>query len=116
MGVYSVVIPNDDTKRYITAVQQSTSSGGNPGCVTTKTYSYSTRYAKNATVNLALPYGTWKIYTGNTAGAATNLMTSGVTAIDGVVIPVGIGGVQTGVLGESKVSGNVLTLDPRQAL
>jgi hypothetical protein len=116
MGVYSVVIPNSNSNRYVTAIQQTTGGSGNPGCGTTKTYSYSTQYSKNATVNLALPYGTWKIYTGNAAGAATTLMTSGVTPIDGVVIPVGTGGVQTGVLGASTFAGNVLTLDPRQAL
>ncbi len=116
MGVFQVVIPNSNSNRYVTAVQQTTSGNGNPGCATTKNYSYSTQYSKNATVTLALPYGVWKLYTGSSAGSATNLVTSGVTVVDGVVIPTGIGGVQTGVLGASTFAGGVLTLDPRQAL
>jgi hypothetical protein len=114
MGVFQIVIPNDNLKRYVTAVQQSTAADGNPGCATTKTYSYSTRYSKQATVTLALPYGTWKLYTGATAGATTYDVTSGVTVVDGVVIPTGTGGVQTGVLGASTFTGGILTLDPRQ--
>lgn len=116
MGVVNVQIPNDNSRRYVTAVQQvSTASAGNPGCATAKTYTFSTQFARNSTVPLALPYGTWKIYNGNAVGATTNLMSSGVTPVDGVVSVDTSGVLVKGILGASAFAATILTLDPRQA-
>ena len=117
MGVANVTIPNDNNRRYITAVQQvTTASSGNPGCVTAKTYTFSTQFTKNTTVPIALPYGSYKIYTGNAVGATSSgyLMSSGVTPLDGVVSLDTNGALVKGILGNSKFASTILTFDPRQ--
>jgi type II secretory pathway pseudopilin PulG len=115
MGVVTIKIPDSNSKRYVTAVQQVTAAAdGDPGCATATKYSYSTRFAKNSTVPIALPYGSWKLYTGDDAGDTTYLVTSGVTVIDGVVSVTTSGDLETGILGNSKFVSSVLTLDPRK--
>ncbi|MEO8262889.1 MAG: hypothetical protein ABI566_10005 [Pseudolysinimonas sp.] len=116
MGVVNVKIPNSNS--YITAVMQTgAASAGNPGCATGKTYTFSTRYTKNTTVPIALPYGTFLIYTGGSVGSKSTVGTSAtLTVIDGVVslVPV-TGALMTGVLGNGNVAPttNIVTLDPR---
>ena len=71
---------------------------------------------KNTTVPIALPYGTWKIYTGTTLGAKTTLRTgTTVTVLDGVVsVDPGTGAIIPGVLGASAIdAAGIVTLDPR---
>ena len=116
MGVVNVAIPNDNNRRYVTAVQQvTTASSGNPGCVTAKTYTFSTQFTKSTTVPIALPYGSYKIYTGSFGStSSSNLMSSGVTPIDGVVSVDTSGTLIKGILGNSKFVSTILTLDPRQ--
>ncbi len=117
MGVVNVQIPNDNNRRYVTAVQQvTTASNGDPGCATAKNYTFTTRYARNAIVSIALPYGSWKIYTGGSVGATSGstLMSSGITPLDGVVKLDTSGALVTGILGNSKFVSTVLTLDPRE--
>ncbi|MCU1417010.1 MAG: prepilin-type N-terminal cleavage/methylation protein [Schumannella sp.] len=114
MGVLNVKIPNTDS--YISAVQQTgAASAGNPGCVTGKTYTFSTKYVKNTTVPIALPYGKWKIYTGASVGALTTQnLTPTLTVLDGVVSVVPTTGVlNTGILGNGNVTSDIVTLDPR---
>lgn len=115
MGVLQVKIPNDDTKRYVTAVQQTTSGNGNPGCATTKSYTFP-RFSKNSTATIALPYGTWVLYYGNTSGATTTAVTGAgvVTVIGSVIQDDGSGTLLTDIVGNSTVSGSTVTLDPRQ--
>lgn len=116
MGVVTVKIPSG-SDQYITAVQQATSAAnGNPGCATTKNYTFATRYTKNTTQTIALPYGTWKIYTSTTAGQLTNPVNGGnLGVLDGVVtINPTTGALITGILGAIGVTGgDTVTLDPR---
>jgi type II secretory pathway pseudopilin PulG len=115
MGVFTFDIPDSNSKRYVTAVQQeTTASSGNPGCADGTTYSWSTRFARDSRVTLALPYGSWIFYTGNTAGAKTYSVSSGVAPVDGVVKLDASGDLVKGILGNSKFTSGVLTLDPRQ--
>lgn len=116
MGVVQVKVPNDSSRRYITAVQQSASGSGNPGCASTKSYTFS-RFTANSTQYLALPYGTWKIYAGNSSGSTTQLLTSSSLVVKAAVVqPDGSGGLVPDVPGKSGVnsSTSVVTLDPRQ--
>jgi len=115
MGVLNVNIPST-ADSYITAVQQTgAASGGNPGCVTAKTYTFSTKYVKSTTVPIALPYGKWKIYTGASVGALTTQnLGATMTVLDGVVSVVPATGVlTTGILGNSGIASDIVTLDPR---
>jgi type II secretory pathway pseudopilin PulG len=115
MGVLQVQIPNDTTKRYVTAVQVGTAGNGNPGCSSIKNYTFP-QFAKNSTQNIALPYGTWNLYYGNTSGATTTQITSGgaITVLGSVIQSDGLGGLLTNVIGGSAVAGSgTVTLDPR---
>ncbi|MEZ5189583.1 MAG: hypothetical protein R2717_00960 [Schumannella sp.] len=116
MGVVRVKVPNDSSRRYITAVQQSTSGTGNPGCATTKSYTFP-RFTANSTQYIALPYGTWKIYAGNSSGSTSQLLTSSSLVVQASAVQLdGSGGLAQDVLGNSGVnsSTSVVTLDPRQ--
>lgn len=114
MGVLQVQIPNDNLKRYVTAVQVGTASNGNPGCATVKTHTFP-QFAKNTTQYIALPYGVWNLYYGNTSGATTYAITSGgaLTVLASTVQLDGSGALVTNVPGASTISGNTVTLDPR---
>jgi type II secretory pathway pseudopilin PulG len=117
MGVVNVLIPNDNNRRYLTAVQQvTTASAGNPGCATARNFTFSTQFAKNTTVPIALPYGTWKIYASSATGttSVSTLLTSGVTPLDGVVKVDAAGALVKGILGNSKFVNPLLTIDPRE--
>ena len=116
MGVMQVKIPNDDTKRYVTAVQQVTAGGGNPGCVTTKTYTFP-RFPKNSSQYIALPYGTWRLYYGNTSAATTTAITTAgdIVVLASVVQPDGAGVLLKDIPGASTFTGGIVTLDPREA-
>jgi type II secretory pathway pseudopilin PulG len=118
MGVFKIHIPSATNQDYVTAIQQSGASGGNPGCASPKTYKFSSDYPNDVDVTLALPYGEWKLYLGNYQGDTSHPVTSGVTPIDGALQPSGFvtGGVETGILGASTFTGGVLILDPRQPL
>jgi type II secretory pathway pseudopilin PulG len=116
MGVVEVKVPNDSSRRYITAVQQGSSGSGNPGCATTKNYTFP-RFSANSTQNLALPFGTWKIYAGKDPGSTTQLLTSTSVKVLGSVVSLDSGGsLRTDQLGNSGVnaSTSVVTLDPRE--
>ncbi len=67
-------------------------------------------------VDLALPYGTWKIYTGNTPGSTTQHLTSGIEVHDGVITFDSSGNLVRGVLGNGGFSGGIVRLDPRPPL
>src|SRR5690606_17752227 len=51
--------------RFITAVSQ----GGSPGCATQQTYTF-TRATSNSHF-VALPFGTWKVLSGNSLGSTS---------------------------------------------
>jgi hypothetical protein len=111
MGVFTVKMP---AQAYVTAVQQSTGPAGDPGCANPVTYSWATRYNSGVTQSFALPYGTWKLYYGSSAPSVTNQLKTNITVNDGVVQLDANGVMVKGILGNSKVAGNVITFDPRQ--
>lgn len=116
MGVIDVPIPNSSS-RYITAVQTPmAATQGNPGCVTGKTYTFSTQFARNSTQTIALPYGRWVIWVGNGVNVKTTAVT-GVTIVTGPVVPLAgtPGALTTGLTGGGTVSGTTVNLDPRVA-
>lgn len=118
MGVLTVKMPENGK---ITAVQQSTGLGGDPGCATPTTYTFGT-YDSGESESIALPYGSWLIYTiGKTKwGSPTSpvLVPAANLAITDTSIGFvngGTGELLTGVIGESAVTGaGAVTLDPRQ--
>ncbi|MBX3195630.1 MAG: hypothetical protein KF727_11115 [Microbacteriaceae bacterium] len=116
MGVVKVKVPDSNSRRYITAVQQGTSGSGNPGCADTTSYTFP-RFTRDSTQYIALPYGTWKIYAGNSSGSTSELLTDSRLEVEAAVIqPDGSGGLVQDALGNSGVnsSTSVVTLDPRQ--
>ena len=108
MGVFSV---KSTLAVYITAVAQNVTTNGQPGCATAAvastapTFTFST-FTLNSTTTLALPYGTYKLYSGGFVGALTNLLGTSlnVTPITSAV---------NGALTTFDPSTGVLTLDPR---
>lgn len=99
MGVVNV---KNNGVAYLTAVSATApSSAADPGCATGMTYSYGAVLI-NGTVPVALPYGSWTLYTSSTAnGTKTPISTSNL----------GIVGSLLGAL----LGGNVITVDPRAA-
>jgi hypothetical protein len=108
------------SKAYLTAVQQTTGPGGDPGCATPPNkYTFGTGpYNNGTTVTLALPYGSWLIYTGSSSGSTTTLVPAAkITITDSAIAFVngGTGELLTGEVGGSAVTGaGAVTLDPRQ--
>ena len=98
-----VVLVNATAAGYLKAVQTDPGPGvtGEPQCTTKATYLFGQVLAAG-TVAIALPFGTWTLYTG-TATAQT-------TAIDGPNLSV-----PTNVLSDDVTSAGVVTLDPRAA-
>lgn len=100
MGLMSVKF---SSTAYLFAVSTAGPSGsGDPGCAAAPTYAFG-QVLKNGTVNIALPYGSWVLY------SATNASGVGRTAIpaDGL----GLIGSVLAILG----GGTTVTLDPRVA-
>jgi type II secretory pathway pseudopilin PulG len=81
----------------LTAVSQTTPQAGtgDPGCAAlTMTYAFG-NVLKAGTVNISLPYGTWKLYRGTTT---LTQITSGIAAVPGT---------------QAEVAAGLVTLDPR---
>ena len=107
VGLVTATVPNSGTgsTRYVTAVLQPTGAAGDPGCSSPRGADENpfTKYtfpavSKGATVKLALPYGTYKLYYGTTAGATTtNLLGS---LLDVLGLPIG-------------ATNQTVTVDPR---
>jgi hypothetical protein len=82
---------------YLTAVSATATGTGNPGCATGHTYTFGS-VPLNGTAYIALPYGSWTIYSSLTVGLLTtqvlsnqlaiqtNNDTNGVTSGGGVVV------------------------------
>jgi prepilin-type N-terminal cleavage/methylation domain-containing protein len=102
MGVVkasNLTISTPSTNRYLTAVV-APAANGDPGCSTTPamTYKFTTKITTTS-VNLALPFGTWMLFTGTSVGATT-------TAVTGANVSLPSGSV-------APTSAGVFTLDPR---
>lgn len=114
MGVFTVRIPSSDS--WVTAVAQNVPGSGNPGCATALKYSFA-KFPRNSTQTLALPYGSWRLYTSTSAaGATTTAVTTNVTVTDGIIKLNSSGGVLTGQGPGGAFANPILTLDPRAAL
>lgn len=115
MGVFTLKMPNTSDS-WVTAVAQNAPGSGNPGCATALKYSFA-KFTKNTTVTLALPYGTWRLYTSTSAaGATTTAVVANVTVTDGIIKLNSTGGVLTGQGPGGSFTNPLLTLDPRAAL
>jgi hypothetical protein len=115
MGVLTVTMPE---RGYITAIQQSTGTGGDPGCAKPTTYTFNTRYNTGTVASIALPYGSWLIYTDDDFGVPDDLVPAAnltITDASTGFLNGGTGELLTGEVGESDVTGaGAVTLDPRQ--
>jgi prepilin-type N-terminal cleavage/methylation domain-containing protein len=102
MGVFTVVLKNSDGA-FITAVAQSVTTNGNPGCPVSMAYTFGSKVTSgNTTVTLALPWGSWKVYQASFDGGTTKQVgNSGMTPVSGSTL--------------IKDSSNIVTLDPRTA-
>jgi len=106
MGVVSVTVPNRSggSSWHIHALIESSgpSGSGNPGCDIALEYDFG-RFSEGSSVDIALPYGTWKIYTtSNSSGwSAQQISTLGMTVL---------------TTGSTSLFGGTVTLDPRVAI
>ena len=114
MGVAEVTIPGSSTV-FLTAVAQNVITGGNPGCPNAASTIYKfASFSGGSKQIIALPFGTWKLYTGTSSGAVTNQLTTTVTPKDAAVSLDASGMPLTGIAPTtSSWTSNVLTLDPR---
>lgn len=94
-----VTISSLTKNQYITAVEQSTGPTGtaNPGCLVPVTYKFSQNAGTTRTI--ALPFGSWKLYTGTSSGSTSSA--------------IAIGRMTLSPLGQLATSGNIITIDPR---
>jgi type II secretory pathway pseudopilin PulG len=96
MGVVNV---SNVSGKFLTAVSATASAlVGDPGCAIPMTYTFTTKVS-TSNVNLALPFGSWILYTGSSAGAKTT-----VVPMTQVALPSG---------SPVNVAPGVFTLDPR---
>lgn len=107
MGVFTVRVPALTSTTYLTAVAQDSGANGQPGCKSAPTFTFS-KLTANSTMTLALPYGTYKLYTGSALGSVANVLgsTLGVTPVTDRV---------SGLLSAFDPTLGTLTLDPRSA-
>jgi type II secretory pathway pseudopilin PulG len=99
MGIASV---SQTSAAYLFAISATAgAAAGDPGCGVPMNYSYG-NVLVNGTINVALPYGSWTLYSSTTSAGTTK-----------TAIPVSNLALVGGVLGT--LSGNVITLDPRVA-
>ncbi|GAA4749587.1 hypothetical protein GCM10025783_22390 [Amnibacterium soli] len=107
MGVFTVTAPVLSLgNTYVTAVGQSSTDNGQPGCQNTETFTFSTYLAPGQTRTFALPYGTYRLYAGGLLGLTTSGIGSPAVKI--------ANSLYNGPL-SSITSGGLLTLDPRPA-
>lgn len=99
MGLMSVKF---STTSYLLAVSTAAPSGsGDPGCAAAPTYTFGP-VLKNGTINVALPYGSWTLYSSSTAGGGrTVIPTANLGPVDKALTILG--------------GGTTVTLDPRVA-
>lgn len=103
VGVISVTSPLGG---YITAVGQSSTANGEPGCATPETFTWAQALPAGTAVKLALPYGTYQLWTGAAPDAVTLAFGSPYVSI----APSPFNGPLSQV-----TSNGLLTLDPRPA-
>lgn len=103
MGVATVTVTTPSNAR-IKAVAQTSgpTDSGDPGCATPSTYIYT--LPSSGTANLALPFGSWVLTSGNATTQTTPVVASSIVPRTRGTVTVGAGGAV------------VLTMDPRVAV
>lgn len=104
MGQFTISGITSGSGLYVTAVQVSGNAAtGDPGCASSNlsTYKFAKANALPSLTSFALPWGTWKIYTGTSPGALTTQI-----AISKLAVVGNNGGTQSS-------NGGTITLDPR---
>lgn len=108
MGIVDLSIGTADANRYIRA--QSIDSGG-PGCAVVQNFVFdrgSSTGARSNPQRIALPFGTWRFFTGSGSSSQT-------TVVPGLgITPVTQGAVSSSLIGALLVG--TVTLDPRTVL
>jgi len=95
--------------KYITAVTVAPPSGsGDPGCSIGQTLKFPVVPAGVSSLTLALPYGTWELYAGTTAGSTTTALPSSGNGVPTLITP--------GTINSLSGGANSVTLDPRTVL
>jgi type II secretory pathway pseudopilin PulG len=109
MGVFTV---KPAVATTITAVQQSVPLNGQPGCSALQTFTFAS-VPGGTTTALALPYGTYKLYSGtpSSPGVLTGLLQLLGLTLNVTTVTNPVNGVLTGYVPAT----GVLTLDPRPA-
>jgi prepilin-type N-terminal cleavage/methylation domain-containing protein len=105
MGIFTVTAPLLGNT-YVTAVGQSSTVNGQPGCQSTETFRFSSYVLPGQTKTFALPYGTYQLNAGGTLGLTNSPIGSPAVKI--------ASSAYNGPL-SSITSGGLLTLDPRPA-
>lgn len=99
MGLVQIAGVTSNT--YLTAVSETPTTPGAPGCVTPETLTFGNVLGAGTTV-VALPYGTWKLYRGSST-SQTTLLTGSALSVPAPAVPERTTISATGVV----------TLDPR---
>lgn len=84
---------------YLKAVSAGATGPGNPGCKTGMTFTFGP-VLKNGTITIALPYGSWNLYSGSSSAQTTQIPAASLAAVSNTA-PGGVTGPGT------------VTLDPR---
>lgn len=96
MGIFTATAT---TGTYLTAVPATAAASvGDPGCSSTTALTFNAKTTTGTTV-LALPFGTWTLYSGSTAGAKSTAI-----ATAAIALPAG---------SPTNTAAGVFTLDPR---
>jgi prepilin-type N-terminal cleavage/methylation domain-containing protein len=98
-----VVLVKSSASGYLKAVQGGPAAGiaGEPGCTKTATYTFG-NVLKNGVVAVALPFGTWTLYSGTAAGQTILITGANLSS-------------PTNAVASEITAPGVLTLDPRAA-
>jgi prepilin-type N-terminal cleavage/methylation domain-containing protein len=107
MGI--VVVNKVNAGKYLTAVSATADADiGDPGCAAPMTYRFTVPMTA-AAYTLALPYGTWNLYTGNSAGSTSSLL-----KVKDLTLPPGTPGASgKDKKGNENGDKEAFTLDPR---
>lgn len=103
MGVVSMTVPDrsSGSRWYIHAVMQSTGpvGSGNPGCDIALAFDFG-RFDEDTDLDLALPFGTWKLYTATSSSGSSSQQIS-------------VLGMTVRTNGSTSIPDSTITLDPR---
>lgn len=88
MGLVSVASSSTNTDKFITAVSQTNNPvPGQPSCADTMTYAFGSVVPSSGSVTLALPFGSWKLYTSNSATSGKTFLPASRVALASPGLP-----------------------------